>query len=178
MSQETVLLMEVRRLQDRNAVQDVIVTIAAGVDRYDPDLLRGAIWADAEIDMGGPQPITGEAFAAALVPPSVPALGRMHVVGNHRIVLDGDEADCESHVISCQEIGTADGPETRIRAGRYLDHLQRRGDRWKLVRRLFVDEWSRLDAVQARPSLGRHRGAPGPADLAYTEIAVNRESRP
>jgi hypothetical protein len=176
MSDDRVLLDELRRLQDRNAVYDVIVAIAAGIDRYDPALLRSAIWSDADIDMGGAQTITGETFAAALKRPETPAAGRMHIIGNHRIRLSGDCAESESYVMSCQELAAGDGAETRVRAGRYLDRFERRDGTWKLSGRLFIDEWSRLDPVVGRPALGRYAGAPAPDDLAYQTLGLNTDS--
>jgi len=176
MSDDGFLAAELSRLQARNTIYDLIVTIAAGVDRYDPDLLRSAIWSDAEIDMGGAQTITGETFAAALKRPETPAAGRMHIIGNHRIRLSGDRAESESYVMSCQELAAGDGAETRVRAGRYLDRFERRDGTWKLAARLFIDEWSRLDPVAGRPALGRYAGAPAPDDLAYQTLGLNRDT--
>ena len=164
-------------LSDRNAVYEVVLDIASGVDRYDPALLADAIWADAHIDMGGAAPMTGAAFAAALKPPRAPSKGRMHVIGNHRIRVDGDRAECESYVISCQETAAQDGDETRLRAGRYLDRFERRDGTWKLSRRVFVDEWSRLDTVKTRPAVGGHRGAPSEADLSRSELPLLSAAR-
>ena len=159
-------------LEDRNAVQAVVIDIAAGVDRHDVALLRASIWPDAHIDMGGPDAVTGEAFASALAPPPKPARGRMHLTGNYRIRLEGDRAEAESHVLSCQEAAGADGDETRVRAGRYLDHFERRDGVWKLSRRVFVDEWSRLDPVGRQPNVGSRRSAPAPNDAAYVELSL------
>jgi SnoaL-like domain len=163
----------VRSLEDREAVRSVVIAIAAGVDRHDVALLRASIWPEAHIDMGGPQPTTGEAFAAALTPPAKPARGRMHLTGNHRVRVDGDGAEAESHVISCQEVQGAEGDETRVRAGRYLDRFERREGVWKLSRRVFVDEWSRLDPVARQPAVGARRSAPAPHDPVYAELTLD-----
>lgn len=164
------------RLEDQDLIRGLVIRIAAGVDRYDEDALRSAIWPDAVIDMGG-APISGAAFVAALAPPATPSQGRMHLTGNHMIVADGEQAHCESYVISVQEIVAEGGTETRWRAGRYLDRFERRDGRWGLSRRVFVDEWSRLDPVGERPNIGARRGLPAPHDSRYSEFLNGSESR-
>lgn len=163
------------RLEDRNAVVDVVLRIAAGVDRHDVAALQSAIWPDAHIDMGG-APITGAVFAAALAPPPVPSTGRMHLTGNHQIRVEGDRARCESYVISAQEVTVADGAETRLRAGRYLDRFERRDGEWRLSRRVFVDEWSRLDGIGQQPKVGTRRGRPAPDDARYAEFILGTDA--
>jgi hypothetical protein len=38
----------------------------------------------------------------------------------------------------------------RIRAGRYVDRLERRGGRWGIVERVLVDEWNQINPMQER----------------------------
>lgn len=154
-------------LTDKQAVYEVLLRIARGVDRYDAELLAASIHPDAVMDMGGEQSVSGAAFAAALKPPARLPAGRMHLIGNHAIEVDGDRASAESYVLSCQELGEDDHREIRLRAGRYLDCFARREGVWKLSHRVFVDEWARTDPVRDAPAKGRHRGRPAPDDLAY-----------
>lgn len=159
-------------LLDKQAVYEVLLGIARGVDRYDPELLSACIHEDALLDMGGETAIAGGTFAAAMKPPAAPPIGRMHLVANPVISVSGDEASCESYIVSCQELSQGEGSETRLRAGRYLDRFERRDGIWKLIHRTMVDEWARTDAVKQAPIKGRHRGRPAPEDLAYrTELA-------
>jgi hypothetical protein len=164
-------LAELRRLvgelRDREAIRDVITGIARGVDRFDGALLGSCIHPDASLDMGGAAPVTGEAFIAMLKPPAQAPLGRMHVVSNQRIVLKGDEAWSESHVLSCQAIAATEQIHTRIRAGRYLDRFTRQDGVWRLAARTFVDEWGRVDALSEASPRGAHNGAPAPEDALY-----------
>jgi hypothetical protein len=141
--------------------------IARGVDRFDGALLAVCIAPDATLDMGGDKPVSGAAFVEMLKRPAQSPAGRMHVVSNQRIVLNGAEAWSESHVLSCQTNLVGEGEQTRIRAGRYLDRFIRRDGAWKLIARTFIDEWSRVDAVKEPAPQGAHKGAPAPDDVLY-----------
>jgi hypothetical protein len=157
----------VGELQDRDAIRNVLTGIARGTDRFDQALLAACIHADAKLDMSGAGAISGAAFIDMLKPPAEPPRGRMHVVSNERIVIEGDAAWSESHVLSCQAIEKSGALQTRLRAGRYLDRFSRRDGRWKLSERIFVDEWGRTDVVENAPAAGAHRGEPAPGDLLY-----------
>ena len=156
-----------RVLEDKEAIRDLLRTIARGTDRYDQSLLAASIAEDAVLDMGGKAPVGGGAFVAALAPPSEPRAGRMHLLANERIEVDGDAATSESYVVSCQDVLVEGVRKTRIRAGRYLDRFERRGGAWQLVARTLVDEWGRIDPVSEPAPAGRHLGRPAPDDLSY-----------
>ena len=158
-----------RRLEDKEAISAQLIAIARGTDRFDSALLAGAIDDDALLDMGGPAPISGAAFVAALKAPAAPRPGRMHIVSNARIDLEGDAAHCETYVLSCQDVLVDDVRKTRIRAGRYLDRFERRDGTWKLAARTFVDEWGRVDEVGETVVQGAHLGRPAPDDLSYAD---------
>jgi hypothetical protein len=155
-------------LLEKQAIYEVLLKIAAGVDRFDADLLSACVHSDAVLDMGGAEPVSGAAFAA-MKAPAEPPIGRMHLVANPVIEVDGDQARCSSYIVSCQELAQGSGSETRLRAGRYLDRFERRGGVWKLARRTLVDEWGRIDPVKRTAPKGRHRGRPAPDDLAYED---------
>lgn len=157
-----------RRLEDVEAIRTLLAEIARGTDRYDSQLLARTIHEDAVLDMGGARTMSGAAFAAALKPPAEPRPGRMHLVSNARIDVDGDAAWSESHIVSCQDVLVEGVRKTRIRAGRYLDRWERRDGRWKLAARTLVDEWGRIDTVGETIEPGAHRGRPAPDDLSYS----------
>src|SRR4051794_10772552 len=99
MTDETQALLEqVARLLDKQAIYEVLLGIARGVDRFDPELLAACIHPDAALDMGSETPIAGAAFAAALKPPADPPVGRMHLIANPVIEVDGDQARAESYI--------------------------------------------------------------------------------
>lgn len=155
-----------RVLEDKEAIRTLLATIARGTDRYDGALLAGAIHADAALDMGG-KAMTGAAFAAALKPPPVSRPGRMHILGNERIEVDGDTARSESYLVSCQDVLVDEVRKTRIRAGRYIDRFERRDGTWKLAARTMIDEWARIDPVGEAIEIAGHHGQPAPDDVSY-----------
>lgn len=156
-----------KRLEDIEGIRSLLHQIARGTDRFDGALLAASIHPDAVLDMGGASTMSGTAFAAALKPPAAPRPGRMHIVTNERIEVDGDTATSETYILSCQDV-LADGVrKTRLRAGRYLDRFERRDGVWRLSARVLVDEWSRIDEVIEAVAPGRHVGAPAPDDLSY-----------
>jgi hypothetical protein len=161
------LRQELRALRDREAVRDVVHAIARGVDRFDQTLLAASILPHAVFDRGGAEPMTGAAFVAGLKPPAEPRPGRMHVIGNVSVQVDGDTAKSEAYIVSCMDVLKDEVAHTRLRAGRYLDRFRRDGGGWRLSHRIMIDEWSRIDAVVESAPQGRHRGRPAPDDLSY-----------
>lgn len=157
-----------RRLEDIETIRSLLVKIARGTDRYDCDLLASIVDEDAVLDMGSGRKIGGAAFVTALRPPAEPRPGRMHLVSNVRIDLEGDKARSESYIVSIQDVLVAGVRKTRIRAGRYLDRWERRGQGWKLFGRTLVDEWSRIDDVTEVVDAGAYCGRPAPDDLSYS----------
>ena len=157
-------------LEDQEAIRDLLRAIARGTDRYDRELLAACIDDDARLDMGGKAPVAGRDFVAALAAPAQPRPGRMHLLANERIQVDGDAASSESYIVSCQDVLVDGVRKTRLRAGRYLDRFERRSGGWRLVARTLVDEWSRIDEVGEAVAPGAHAGKPTPDDLSYTII--------
>ena len=160
----------------RDQIRDVILDIATGVDRFDQALLRRVIAPDAQIDMGGENPMTGAAFANALSPPEKAPAGRTHFISNMRVRLDegGKTAKAESYVLSIMQVERDGASVTRQRAGRYLDSFALRDGGWLLTARLFIDEWGRIDPVTEVLAGGKNRSTPCPADgrYAFWEKAV------
>ena len=163
----TGLDIRVRRLEDKEAIRELLRAIARGTDRYDQRLLASCIAEDARLDMGGKAPVLGSAFVAALGPPAQPRPGRMHLLANERIEVEGDVASSECYILSYQDVLVDGERSTRIRAGRYLDRFERRSAGWRLVARTLVDEWSRIDPVGAAVAPGAHVGKPAPDDPSY-----------
>ena len=153
-------------LEDKEAIRSLLAMIARGTDRYDGALLQSAIHADATMDMGG-KAMTGRAFAGAMTPPAAPRPGRMHILGNERIDVDGDVARSESYLVSCQDVLVEGVRKTRIRAGRYIDRFERRDGEWKLAARTMIDEWARIDPVGEAVEIAGHSGRPAPHDVSY-----------
>jgi hypothetical protein len=168
------LLARIRHLEDRVAIAELIRQIARGTDRFDTALLQDCIAADARIDMGTGETISGASFAAHLRPPAAPRPGRMHVVSNERIEIAADRACSETYIVSWQDQLVDGIRRTRVRAGRYLDRFERRDGRWLLNERIMVDEWGRIDPVADTAPQGKHLGQPAPEDASYAHFDAAR----
>jgi len=138
---------EIRTLLDRAQIHDVLMRYSRGVDRGDGELVLSVFHPDATLDMGR-APMAPASLAEGIT--KMVATGTMHFIGNEYVEVDGDSASGETYFISYATITTDSGkPATRTRAGRYLDRWERRDGEWRILRRLLVEEWSRVDELPA-----------------------------
>jgi len=141
---------EIRTLLDRVQIHDVLMRYSRGVDRGDGELVLSVFHPDATLDMGR-GPMAPASLAEGIT--KMVATGTMHFIGNEYVEVDGDSAYGETYFISYATITDSGKPATRSRGGRYLDRFERRDGEWKIVRRLLVDEWSRVDELPAPTAL-------------------------
>ncbi|MEM9621865.1 MAG: nuclear transport factor 2 family protein [Pseudomonadota bacterium] len=170
---ETGAIPSAAEMADRLAIQDVLYKHSRGVDRADAELLKSAYWPDAEVAYGG---FNGPAhqFCEAL-PNGIRAYAAtQHRVTNISIDLHADNAVVESYVTayhyrSASEQDAADTEMTYI--GRYIDHMQKRNNVWKMLFRRVVMDWNQnVDAtaiLTGPPFEGLARGARAPDDPLY-----------
>lgn len=135
-----------QQLLDREEIRQVMYAYARGTDRLHPELIGDAYHHDAWDDHGnfrggGDLVVDTIMTRGASVPTS------MHHLGNMLIELLGDTANVETYFMACQVLEQDGKTHTRMRAGRYLDRFERRDGRWRVARRVVVDDWSRLDEV-------------------------------
>jgi hypothetical protein len=159
-------------LADREAIRDCLMRYSRGIDRRDPELLRGVYWpgaVDEHLDFVG----TGEDFIDYVIP----ALSRMdqtmHLLGNILIDIQGDEASVETYFQAFHRL-RLDGEERRDfeAAGRYVDRFAKRDDEWRIARRVVIIDWFRAYPDSADWSNGvlGNRTEPGghkPDDRSY-----------
>lgn len=139
---------------DRQEIHDVVLRYCQGIDRLDLDLVRSAYHPDG-IDHHTGFDGTVDEYVAWVGPQLAEHLaGTMHVMGNHRVELFGDDALAETYVTAVH--WTTDGGFTT--GARYVDHLTFREDRWAITERWAVREWLRPEGGVIRAVNG-----PGPA---------------
>jgi len=130
-----------RALVDREAVREVILRNSRAIDRVDEELLRAVYWPD-----GWDSHSIFDGSFEDYVPWVIETLNGMiatqHNVANILIELDGDHAYTESYFIAHHKL-LGEGGEERdmIAAGRYIDHIERRGDEWRIKHRRAVFDW-------------------------------------
>ena len=138
-------LHELAELLDRDKIRNAVVTLARGEDRRDPELVSSAFWPDATFDYGvfeGDFP----AYLAWVTPgaPSIP--NTQHVLAQTLIVLAGDKAKAETHVVSYHRAdfsAETDGSDLHDACigGRYLDDFEKRNGEWRIARRVMLYDW-------------------------------------
>jgi SnoaL-like domain len=135
-------IVALRRLLDRQAIEDCIHRYARGLDRRDEELLRSAYHPDAVEDhgayVGG---VDGLVKYLLRVHERFPGYQR-HVTTTN-VDIDGadgrHEAHAESYFVSIVRRDGAD--RLMVTAGRYVDRLDKRDGEWKIVNRVTVLEW-------------------------------------
>ena len=136
------------QLGDIAAIRDVARRYAHGLDRLDPDLVRGAYWPDAIDEHGyfnGP--------AMELVPLVIKSQSRwratMHCILNHMVALEQDGQFARGEIVNVTYLF---GPEQGGRGdaccamwwGRYLDRYEKHGDVWRIIHRVNVHDRTAL----------------------------------
>ena len=129
-----------QELAHREAIREVLAIHSRGLDRNEGELLASAYWPEAEVDYGS---FKGRAHDfAGLVGPALTAAYELtqHLLGQTVISLDGNRANTETYVYARHLLQGAE--EELAFAGRYLDQLELREDRWKIIHRQVVMDWS------------------------------------
>ncbi|RYE42214.1 MAG: nuclear transport factor 2 family protein [Hyphomicrobiales bacterium] len=137
-----------QELLDKEEIRQAMYAYARGTDRCHRELIADAYHEDAWDDHGsfrGGRDVVVETIYGRRAGTS----NSMHHLGNILIELHGDKANVETYFMACQSLDLDGKTYTRMRAGRYLDRFERRDSRWRIARRMVVDDWSRLDKVVA-----------------------------
>lgn len=125
-------------LLSRQAIHDLLMAYARGMDRADTELLESVFWPDASV-VSGVINGSGPRFAREITGYLRSNLVRcFHSIANEWVVVKGDRAMGEAYVIATM---TASGDDT-IGGGRYIDEFERRDGVWKIRSHVFVADWS------------------------------------
>lgn len=137
-----------RALEDRQAIADLLHRYCRALDRLDGDLLESVFFEDAELDYG---PGLYRGAPGPFVPFALEFQGAMehtqHRLANLLIDLRGDRAFCESYVCALHQLQRDGERKDLIVDGRFLDGFERRGEAWRIARRVEV-----IDFAHERPS--------------------------
>lgn len=130
-------------MTDKSEIHDILMRYCRGIDRCDEALIASCFHEGAVDDHGD------FAIDAAEAPWLYTKMGRgaplggMHFIGNILVELDGDTAFTETYFMSIKDMEKSGDRHLRVRAGRYIDRLERRQQRWAIVERVVADEWNR-----------------------------------
>jgi hypothetical protein len=160
---------DVAELADRLAIQEVIFAHSRGIDRLDQGCIEATYWPEAEVAYGA---FEGRAHDfAAMVVPALRAGYELtqHGVSNTLITFSEDRARSESYVSAYHLLHGAQ--EEMFFSGRYLDAHEKRGNRWKMIHRRVVMDWSRqwtvVDERESPAFAGLAKGARLGTDPLY-----------
>lgn len=167
-SELAALVAEVRYLRDRQDIADVISAYCRGLDRLDPDILRGA-YHEGAIDRHGPFLGDRDTF----VPWAIELVGEYplshHSVTTHNCQIDGDRAWAESYCVFFTLL--QDRKSLGAGAARYIDELERRDGKWAIAKRAEImdccyempathwlgEAWEEIPSRQDREDLSYQR---------------------
>jgi hypothetical protein len=130
-----------QELLDREAIREVIFTYCRGIDRVDEESLRRVYWPDA-VDEHSVFDGPAEEFIPWVIDTLRGMRATQHNICNLSISIEGQDAWVESYFIAHHKLEDEGGGERdMIAAGRYLDHMQKRGGEWRIRHRRVVYDW-------------------------------------
>jgi len=140
-------------VQDRQAIQDVMVRYTHLLDCHDWEALQNEVFhPDAVVDYGVTSFGAISGTPRFLCQQLEPIYEReydwhYHVIGNHWADVQGDTAHAQTYCVTYAL--RKDGKGIRSLHIRYLDRLEKRQGRWKLaLRRMVLDAQSEIPAKQ------------------------------
>jgi SnoaL-like domain len=145
----------IQTLIDRQEIADCLTRFSRGMDRFDRDIYLSAFHDDAVIAAG---PFVGS--AADCWDWAIPMHRDGQVLTHHSLLnssveIDGDTAHSETYyqfVARNHPWEEGGGGETIMLAGgRYIDRLERRGGKWKIVLRTNIIEWGCIQPAMPLP---------------------------
>ena len=161
----------VGQLLDKQAIHEVLMRYCRGVDRIDGALISSSFHPDARCEFGK-RILEGEGIGNTIAETAAAFDLTHHMVGNELIELQGDSAVGESYYLSSTVISGEHVKQVRVRAGRYVDRLERRDGEWRLAHRLVVEDWCRVDSLpELAPDTAFCPGVQGLSDPLYSMIA-------
>jgi SnoaL-like domain len=136
----------VAELADREAIRECLTLYCRGVDRRDLDLVRQAYWPDGTDDHAMMPPMSAREFIDMMKDGrnSKALEASQHMLGNVLIDVVGEEAYVESYVQAYHRFRRDNGEKYDLVAGaRYIDRMEKRGDEWRIARRVVKIDWLR-----------------------------------
>jgi ketosteroid isomerase-like protein len=140
-------------IEDRLAIEDVIVRYAHAVDGHDDERLAACFTDDAQATFAGVPAGPGGAAIAAFLAATMGGANRpatTHRFTNVAVTLAGDEADVQSSAVVYAVRGEPE--QLRLRGVTYRDHFVRTPAGWRIGRRVHSVAWEgAADSVPLTP---------------------------
>lgn len=145
----------IQDLLDKEAIREVIYHLVRSLDRMDRGLMRSTYWPEAIEEhqdpefpvfftdaKSNPAPATYNNFACQAMKGFSTLRTTQHRVSNIIIDLkDENTANAESYVWAFHLVGEGDEAHEVTLFGRMLFNFEKRGDEWRILKRLTVFDW-------------------------------------
>jgi hypothetical protein len=171
----------IEAIEAREQIIQVLYRYCRGWDRRDEDIIRSCFWPDSKHQHGVFDGLSSDFVAFGLTRTANVKAVR-HTVSNVMIELSGDRAISECYFAAMHRRPAADGSgeEDYFSEGRFVDRFERRGGEWRIVRRVGLNDFERVQppsdvALEALPA--RARGRRGADDALYAMLADFRDGR-
>ncbi len=130
---------------DRIALQDVMLSYAAGVDERDFDLYRSCFADDVEVFGFGEETVHGAEAWLAYVKNALERFGpTQHMLGPQLATVDGDNAHCRTDVQALHYLKEPEGSTLTLWAT-YKSDMRRIDGRWRIVRHELVSRGTKIE---------------------------------
>lgn len=161
---------EVQDLLDRQKIQQLMMRYCRGVDRVDRALIASCYHPEGTCEFGSLLLQGGENVGQAIAQAAGGYQLTFHMIGNHLAEIRGDVAAAETYFFSATTVAAESGEkQLRVRAGRYVDRVERREGEWKIRTRVVVEDWCKfVDLPQLPEGVSFRPGQQGLADPLYT----------
>ncbi|MFO0692207.1 MAG: nuclear transport factor 2 family protein [Polyangiales bacterium] len=132
---------------DRHAIHDVLVRYTTAIDTHDHDLLDQVFTPDATIDYRETKGPKGSYPEIRVFLASAMKRFRIlqHLLGNERIVLEGDRATSRAYVRAVHGVKTPEGMRFFEMGGEYVDEWVRTDAGWRIRTRALRALWFQGD---------------------------------
>ena len=129
------------------AIRDIQMRYCRACDRMDFELLRSCFHPDATTEYFGTADVDGFIEMGRQALPSF--LKTTHNTGNQNVEVNGDRAWAEHYTVATHRLAADDkGPERDfITSVRYVDRLECRDGDWRILKRVLILDWTRIDPV-------------------------------
>lgn len=132
---------QLQQLLDKQAIAEVLQRCCRTLDWLDEPGQASCYWPDAAVDFGFFEG-SAEAFVPMVMQHQREAVKRWHLATGVMIQLDGEQAQAESYGITVGASTTSG--QCRMYGGRYLDTLEKRAGEWRISRRNYLLDWTKV----------------------------------
>jgi len=140
----------VEQLSDLEAIRDVAMRYAHGVDRLDAEWMKSAYWPDATDNHGVFEGNAWE-FVDFCMKSHTHWRSTLHCNYNHQIALDDDSVHASGEIYNVSYLFRADTGALDTWFGRYLDQYEKRDGEWRILQRVCVHEGSTTGESKPMP---------------------------